>query len=48
LLYGVTTTDPITLCSVVALLAADGLIACYVPARRAMTVDPIAALHRDL
>jgi putative ABC transport system permease protein len=47
LLYGVTTTDPITFGGVVALLGAAALIACYVPARRAMTVDPIAALHRD-
>jgi len=48
LLYGVTTTDPITFCGVMALLGAAALIACYVPARRAMTVDPIAALHRDM
>src|SRR5215471_14342128 len=47
LLYGVTATDPITLCGVVILLGGAGLIACYVPARRAMTADPLTALHRD-
>jgi predicted permease len=47
LLYGVTASDPVTFCAVVVLLGAAALIACYIPARRAMTVDPIAALHQD-
>jgi len=47
LLYGVTASDPVTFCAVVVLLGAAALIACYVPARRAMMVDPIAALHQD-
>jgi ABC-type antimicrobial peptide transport system permease subunit len=38
-------TDPLTFISVALLLAAVGLWACYVPARRAMTVDPIEALR---
>jgi putative ABC transport system permease protein len=47
LLYGVAATDPLTLCASVLLLGAAGLIACHGPARRAMHLDPIAALHED-
>jgi putative ABC transport system permease protein len=47
LLFGVSAFDPIA-CGVVALfLAAIGLFACWMPARRASKVDPIAALRAE-
>jgi putative ABC transport system permease protein len=47
LLYGVTATDRMTFCAVALLLGAVALAACCVPARQAMSVEPITALHRD-
>jgi predicted permease len=44
-LFGVTPADPLTLVTACALLAAIGLVACLIPARRAMRVDPIVALR---
>ena len=44
-LFGVAPTDPVTWLAVFVLLAVIGLAACVVPARRAMRIDPAAALR---
>jgi ABC-type antimicrobial peptide transport system permease subunit len=47
LLFGIDSKDPATLAGVVVLMALVALAACYVPAHRAMRVEPMVALRDE-
>lgn len=47
MLFGLTAHDPVTLASVIGILLAVSALASYLPARRAMRVDPIVALRHE-
>jgi putative ABC transport system permease protein len=47
LLFGVSATDPLTFAGIAMLLSFFALLACFVPARRATTIDPLTTLRQE-
>jgi putative ABC transport system permease protein len=47
MLFGIGATDPATFATVIGLIALVALLACYVPARRAATVNPMETLRLE-
>ena len=47
ILFNLSVRDPLTFLSVTLILVTVAVMACYIPARRAMRVDPIVALRLD-
>ncbi len=47
MVFGVGTSDPVTLATVIVILASVALAACYLPARRASRIDPMQALRQE-
>ena len=46
-IWGISAHDPLTLAAVIALLTMIGVMACYIPSRRATQVDPLIALRYE-
>jgi ABC-type antimicrobial peptide transport system permease subunit len=47
MIYNVSPADPFTFASVVTMVVASALLACYLPARRAAKANPMVALRAD-
>jgi putative ABC transport system permease protein len=47
LVFGISPLDPLTFVSVAVIITLVAAVACYIPARRAMTADVVVALHYE-